>query len=208
MLFDTSKARITVPSRCGQPSAHLRSGEGHQQQDERGQEEGERQVPEAAEAPGRAVGTKPCAASSAARWARRRTSARYADDQERRDARASTSICGQMNDISASAVRRSSTIRTRARTRSSCGRHLVEVDARPSGGCPQLGLTSLGDVVEAPAELGIAGVDGQQLAGLGVLHDDHARVGQLELARIDQPDGHQLVALARAATAGAPTPAR
>ena len=39
------------------------------------------------------------------------------------------------------------------------------------------------------------GVDVELLAGLGVLHDQRADVGQLHLARVEQPDGQDLVAL-------------
>ena len=197
MLFDTSKARITVPSRWGRPKLTSGRAKATSSSDKGGEEEAERHVPEAA-APSRAdaVGTKPCAASvgrsaraaaNAARRSRRRAAG---------DATTSTSISGQMNDISAAAAVRSSTMRTRAATRSSCGRHLVEVDAGPPGRRSQLGLALLGHLVEAPAELGVAGVDRQQLAGLGVLDHDHAGVGQLELALVDEVDGHQLVALA------------
>ncbi len=85
------------------------------------------------------------------------------------------------------------------------GRDVVEVDPGPDGGGLQLGLALLGQLLEAPPELGVAGVDRQQLAGLGVLHDDHAGVGQLELAPVDQPDRHESrVAALSSASAGLP----
>jgi hypothetical protein len=41
----------------------------------------------------------------------------------------------------------------------------------------------------------VAGVDQQLLAGLGVLDQDHAQIGQVELGRIDHPDHDDLVAV-------------
>ena len=87
------------------------------------------------------------------------------------------------------------------------GRHLVQVDAGPLDGVLQLALAPPGRSLEAQAELGIARVDRQELARLGVLHDDQPGIGQLELAGIRQADGHQLVALAEQRQ-GAPSPAR
>ena len=46
---------------------------------------------------------------------------------------------------------------------------------------------------QAAAELGVARVDEQLLAGLGVLDDQQPGVGQLVLPTVDQPDGDHLV---------------
>ena len=53
----------------------------------------------------------------------------------------------------------------------------------------------LAGLAQAMPELGVARVDRELLAGLGVLDDDHAGVGKLVLARIEQPDRDDLVAL-------------
>ena len=49
-------------------------------------------------------------------------------------------------------------------------------------------------VVAAP-ELRVAGVGDDLLAGLGILDDDQADLGQLPLERIDQPHRDDLVAV-------------
>ena len=72
----------------------------------------------------------------------------------------------------------------------------MEVDAGPPGRRLDVGLLGRGQLVEPAPELGIARVDGQQLAGLGVLDHEDAGVGQLQLAWVRQPQRHQLVALA------------
>ena len=47
--------------------------------------------------------------------------------------------------------------------------------------------------VQAAPEQRVAGVDEQLLAGLGVLDEDQPEVGQVELERVDDPDGDHLV---------------
>ena len=86
-------------------------------------------------------------------------------------------------------------MRTSAGTRSSAGRDLVDVDAGAEGRRAQLGLAVLAGLAQPVPELGVARVDRELLAGLGVLDHDHAGVGQLVLARIEQPDRDDLVAL-------------
>ena len=84
----------------------------------------------------------------------------------------------------------------------------VEVDAGPPGRGPDRRLPLLAGVAEPAAELGIARVDEQLLAGLGVLDDDQAGVGQLELPGVDEADGDDLVALGEPQQRAAPIPAR
>ena len=86
-------------------------------------------------------------------------------------------------------------MRTSAGTRSSCGRDLVDVDAGAERRLPQLGLARLAGLAQAMPELGVARVDDELLAGLGVLDDDHARVGKLVLAGVDEADRDDLVTL-------------
>ena len=48
---------------------------------------------------------------------------------------------------------------------------------------------------EAAAQQRVAGVDEELLAGLRVLDQDQAEVGQLQLGRVDHADHHHLVAV-------------
>ena len=66
---------------------------------------------------------------------------------------------------------------------------------------------SLGGGREAPAEAAVVGVDEQLLAGLGVLDDQQAEVGQLHLQRIVEPHRDDLVALREVRERLAPSPA-
>ena len=50
---------------------------------------------------------------------------------------------------------------------------------------------------QAVPELGVARVDDELLAGLGVLDHDHAGVGELVLPGVDEPDRDDLVPLAQ-----------
>ena len=86
-------------------------------------------------------------------------------------------------------------MRTRARDEVVLGRDLVDVDPGAEGRRAQLGLALLAGSAEPMPELGVARVDGELLAGLGVLDDDHAGVGKLVLARVEEPDRDDLVAL-------------
>ena len=52
-----------------------------------------------------------------------------------------------------------------------------------------------GGLAEPPAEALVVRVDVELLAGLGVLHDQRADVGQLDLAPVEQADRQDLVAL-------------
>ena len=69
-------------------------------------------------------------------------------------------------------------------------------------------LALLGGLVEAAPERLVVGVDVELLAGLGVLHEQRADVGQLDLAPVEQADGQDLVALGQQAAAAAPSPGR
>ena len=160
-------------------------------------------------APAAAVGTSPSGASRPARSARRRSSHTYASTRHGDAATSQSSIHGEPSDISAAAAcatRRSGRARV---TRSSVGRDLVDVDPGAERS-PRASSASRSSPAsrEAAPELGVARVDDELLAGLGVLDDDHAGVGQLVLARVDEPDRDDLVALGRAAAAAAPSPAR
>ena len=72
----------------------------------------------------------------------------------------------------------------------------------------RLGLAPLRGRGEALAEAAVVGVDEELLAGLGVLHHQHAEVGQLGLERVVQPHRDHLVALREAAERARPSPAR
>ena len=61
---------------------------------------------------------------------------------------------------------------------------------------------------EALAEAAVVGVDVQLLAGLGVLHDHRADVGQLDLARVPQAHRQHLVALVEQVQRASPSRAR
>ena len=69
-------------------------------------------------------------------------------------------------------------------------------------------LTRVGRDAEAAPEARVAGVDEQLLAGLGVLHDDDAGVGQLDLAGVPQPNRDDLVPLREERERRAPSPVR
>ena len=99
-------------------------------------------------------------------------------------------------------------MRTIARTRSSS----VESDrASTPARLKAVGhgrLALAGGLLEAAPEARVVGVDVELLAGLGVLHDQRPDVGQLDLARVRQADGEDLVAPVEQAAAAAPSPAR
>ena len=61
--------------------------------------------------------------------------------------------------------------------------------------CAQLRLALLAGLAQATAELGVARVDRELLSGLGVLDHDHAGVGKLVLARVEEADRDDLVTL-------------
>ena len=63
-----------------------------------------------------------------------------------------------------------------------------------SGQRAQLRLAVLAGLAQATAELGVARVDDELLSGLRVLDHDHAAVGELVLARVEQADRDDLVA--------------
>ncbi len=80
-------------------------------------------------------------------------------------------------------------IRTIARTRSSSVDSVDGVDAGPpEGRADRRPRASSAAASKRRRKARIAGVDVELLAGLGVLEDDRADVGQRDLARVDQPD--------------------
>ena len=79
-----------------------------------------------------------------------------------------------------------------------------DLHARPPKAVRELGLAGQRRGREPLAEPPVAGVDLQLLAGLGVLDEDEADVRQLALARVDEPDGEQLVALVEQVEAALP----
>ena len=194
MLFETSKARITVPCRCG--SARLTVGRASAKQTSASA------AAKSANGTWRrqrtrrpaVVGTSPSDASRAARSARARIAPRVREHQH--------GNAGEAEQHPRRPERhqrrrhlRDSTIRTSARTRSSAvDTSQMSTPAR-SGERAQLRLAVLAGLAQAAAELGVARVDDELLSGLGVLDDDHAGVGKLVLARIEQPDRDDLVAL-------------
>ena len=78
------------------------------------------------------------------------------------------------------------------------GRERDGVDARTPERVGQRRFAPLRRLPEPSPEALVVRVDVQLLAGLGVLDDDRADVRQLDLARVEQPDGQHLVALRRA----------
>ena len=74
----------------------------------------------------------------------------------------------------------------------------MEVDSGSGHGVADGPVLVFGGGQQSPAELGIARIDDELLAGLGVLYDQEPGVGQLVLARIDQTDGDDLVAFGEA----------
>ena len=69
----------------------------------------------------------------------------------------------------------------------------MEVDPGPCRRVPDGLVLLLGRGQQPAAELGIAGIDEQLLAGLCVLHVQQPGVGELVLAGIHQADGDDLV---------------
>src|SRR5512140_1087961 len=63
------------------------------------------------------------------------------------------------------------------------------VHPRALEGLMQLLLAILRSLLETLAETRIMRVDVELLAGLGILHDDRADVGQLRLGRVGEPHG-------------------
>ncbi len=66
---------------------------------------------------------------------------------------------------------------------------------RPRRSPAQVGLARRGELGEAPAKAAVVGVDEQLLAGLGVLHDQQAEVGQRHFHRVVQPHRDDVVPL-------------
>ncbi len=80
------------------------------------------------------------------------------------------------------------------------------VHAGPLERVPQRRLAHRRGFPEPPPKPLVVGVDVELLAGLGVLHQQGADVGQLDLAPIEQPHGEDFVALGQQAER--PLPAR
>src|SRR5689334_18178811 len=72
--------------------------------------------------------------------------------------------------------------------------HRVEVHAGPPGECGQLSLALFRGGPQPRSELRIARVDEDLLAGLGVLDVHEPGIGQLELTRVGDLQGDDLVA--------------
>ncbi len=86
-------------------------------------------------------------------------------------------------------------MRTNALDEIVLGRHDVEVDPGPRHRVADGLVLLLGRGQQAAAELRIARIDEQLLAGLGVLDEQQPGIGELVFAGIDQPDGDDLVPL-------------
>ena len=192
MLFETSNARITVPSRSGTGRLTVGSRQPEHDEGDPGREERERDVaPPRAPAGGRRhepfgrEARRPPAAPAEGPHVGEHEQ-RHHREQEQHPRRAERHQRRRFRD---------STMRTRARHEVVLGRDLVDVDAGAERQLSQLGLPRLARLAQAMAELGVARVDRELLAGLRVLDHDHARVGKLVLARVDQPDRDDLVTL-------------
>ena len=75
------------------------------------------------------------------------------------------------------------------------GRKLERVDAGVAESGAQLGFAALRRGGEALAEAAVVGIDEDLLAGLGVLHHEHAEIGEARFQRVVQPYRDDLVAL-------------
>ena len=105
-----------------------------------------------------------------------------------------TSSGGQMNDIGY--LRAPAAERGHAHDRADqvvVGRERQRLDPGSAERAADFCLATPGRLREAAPEAGVVGVDVELLAGLGVLHDQRAHVRQLDLARVEQPDGHDFV---------------
>ena len=194
MLFETSKARITVPSRSGTGRFTVGRASPNTTRAIAGREERERDVAAPRGAAPARVGTSPSDARRAARRPRRRSGQHVGEHEQRHDREQEQHPrrAERHQRAAASATRRCGRARGRGRPRSRprrCRRRRGASAARSSASRCLAGLA------QAVAELGVARVDRELLAGLGVLDHDHARVGQLVLARVEQPDRDDLVAL-------------
>ena len=198
MLFETSKARITVPSRCGsaklivgrasptqtRTSATANSANGTCRRHRRPRRDA-------------VVGTSPSAARRSARRDRRRDEP-HVREHEERDEREAEQHPGGAERHQARRRFRDSTMRTMAVTRSSAGRDLADVARRHGAvaACSSASRCSPASRKPVP-ELVVARVDDELLTGLGVLDDDQPCVGKLVLARVEEPDRDDLVPLAQ-----------
>ena len=132
------------------------------------------------------------------------------DEEQQEEGRPATSVNGRSADrrhagaLGRRRLRRLA-IRTIARTRSSSVERDSGIDPGPPERPGDRGLALRGGGLEALPEAPVVGVDVELLAGLGVLQDHRADVGQLDLARVRQADGEDLVAPVEQARAGAPS---
>ena len=131
------------------------------------------------------VGTKPCSARAAARCVPAAHQGQIGSDQQG-GGEQQHQHAGPDERHQRRRLRRSSTMRSSARTRSSWVDTSWISTAAWRADVSRSARRASVAVVEAAAELGIAGVDRQQLARLGILDDDETGVGQLELAGIGQ----------------------
>jgi len=84
-------------------------------------------------------------------------------------------------------------MRTMARTRSSSVESASASTPARLKATVHFRLAPAGRLLEAAPEARVVGVDIELLAGLGVLHDQRADIGQLNLARVGKADGDDLV---------------
>ena len=174
--------------------AHGRAREREADERECRREERERDVASPADRRPAAVGTSPSDASRAARSARRR-SRPHVREHQGGDAGEAEQHPRRRERHQRRRHLRDSTIRTSDADEVVRGRYLADVDAGAEGQRTQLRLAVLAGLAKTTTELGVARVDHELLAGLRVLDHDHAGVGKLVLARVEQPDRDDLVAL-------------
>ncbi len=105
-------------------------------------------------------------------------------------------MCGTPPPVASWLLRlRSSAKRRIASTRSSFVDELERVHARVGERGAKLRLVRLGRRLEAPAKPAVVRVDEDLLTRLGVLHDEHAEVGQLHFERVVEAHGDDVVPL-------------
>ena len=196
MLFETSKARITVPSRSRQRDARRSGGPARSRRARARPRRARTGCGGAADAPRAAVGDEPFGREPGRALARAaRSDHMYASDKGGHAGRGRAASTASRATSARAAACATRSMRTSARTRSSCGRDLVDVDAGTERRGAQLGLAVLAGLAKPVPELGVARVDRELLAGLRVLDHDHAGVGELVLARVEEADRDDLVAL-------------
>ena len=193
MLAETSKARITVPSRRG--CGTVASG--------RARPVDQHAPARAAAAPAAACAPPSRSSSRAGRPARARPAARAAPPDRAAACGTRAPRAGRRRARAASTARRSVIARRRlrsweirnsARTRSSSVDTVNRSSPADRRSATSVACRSSACCAQALLEAGVVGVDEDDLAGLGVLDVDHPGGGQLELAPVDHLDRHDVVA--------------